>query len=831
MLLFLLLSLPLLAQQHGVIVRLATAREPELTPGKIVTASFAVSSQLSRDEQFVEDITLPEGWQKIAPIDQPFQLHPNEQQVRVVVISVPLNAASGEHEIRYGIKSRKDYAVTDSAPLTVHILPVTKVEVLFVDKPSLVVAGDTYETHVKVINRGNSRESIKLHVQSAPTYPFQIEHPAIELGAGDSQTVRVTVDTDATLNKRITQSLKVTAETSSMKEPVSRTLLVEIVPKITGDSDPWFRLPAQMRFTGVGQSGRGAGFQMEFSGAGNLNEQGTQKIDFLLRGPDTLSKSDAFGLRDEYRVSYFDQLMDVHVGDRNYTLSPLTERYGYGRGAEVDLHRTNTAAGAFYFESRWRKETFNEIGSFVQQDFTHLFTMRANFLAKEGHSGFLTNALPANIYSFQPQLHLGKALDIDFEYGFSDSDQPGHDQNRAYRAQFKGQLSGVDYSLERIYAQPRYFGYYNNSASTYGTVAFPIYKRLRGNFSYNDYESNLAHDPSRSPVANHETLIQPGLLYNLSSRTDLTLQYRHILRQDMLKPTEFNLEENSARLGIGHSFGRLSVQGFLEGGVAEDKLTGKDHNVERTGLYLTYSPSASQSYSAFGTFGSSYFISGAQRSTTLGVSAKWLLFHRLTVDASFAKNRYDSTVAHEQNTAYVTASYTFRNGHSVALGGRWIGDDVTHRNETSAFISYTIPLSLPIRKKQNVGSIRGKIFESDDSLLQPVPRAVLRWDGAAAVSGANGEFELPGLKPGSYKLRLDQKSIGMNRVATEPMPLQVEVTNGRPTQIKLKLVAACTLNVSVELFKAGLTASGANTQQQAGGIEAAVVEITNGPET
>src|SRR5207253_3191966 len=65
----------LVAQRAGEVA----SRMSEVTPGKIVTVSFLVSNNSERQDQFLEQLVLPENWHKIAPLEEPFVLAAHEQ--------------------------------------------------------------------------------------------------------------------------------------------------------------------------------------------------------------------------------------------------------------------------------------------------------------------------------------------------------------------------------------------------------------------------------------------------------------------------------------------------------------------------------------------------------------------------------------------------------------------------------------------------------------------------------------------------------------------------------------------------------------------------------
>ena len=848
---------PLLAEakDSGFEARLTSAKLVELTPGKIVTASVLVANHTARDEECFEQLILPENWRKIAPQDLPFTLPAGGEEVRLVAIAVPATATAGRFEIAYNVQSLRDPSLADSINFAAVILSISKLELVVEEKPSVVVAGDDFEARLRLVNRGNSAARVALSVKSSPEESATVESPALTLESGASQTFRVHAKTDAKSQRRISQvlNIKAVAESATNGAPIqaAQTVVVEVIPRVTGDSDPYVRLPVLWRVVASAETGKDLGAQTELSGAGKLDEAGKDKIDFLFRGPD-LQPNSTFGLRDEYRISLYDPLFDLHAGDRSYGLSPLTERNAYGRGAQFDLHADpKTGLGVYYVESRWQQDDFNEIGTYLRHDFSDILSVKGNFLEKNGHSFFLTNGVPARLYSIEPRLHLGKRLDLGLEYGLSDSDLGFGANSDAYRADFRGQLfDRVNYAVERVHADPKYLGYFSDSDATHGSLTFPIYEKLRGSLSANQYESNLKLNSARGSVANREFTYRPGILYTLPFKTDLSLEYQAVRREDALLPATFDFQEQSARLGLGHSFGKISLQTFVEQGRQDDFLRRENGHVQRYSVSGYYRPTPRQSYSLVTTFGSGRFASASDWQQTYGASAQWKVKESTTVNVQYARNEYNSIMNRQQDTASATVSHTFPNRHNVALSGRWIRSSTAKEREMSVLVTYSIPLSVPFARKTSIGVIKGRVFDAEKGRSFPLARVILRANELTAVTDRSGQFVFPALKPGTYVLQVDPSSIGLDRVTTELFPARVDVKKGATTTIDVGVINAGSVTVKLARMAApsgkGLAILLENSNEasvggrtnhtaaaalvETGGLEGGLIELSDGRE-
>lgn len=818
---------------HGVEVRLTSPKLVEVEPGRFVTASFLVSDNTDREEEFFEELKLPPDWHIIIPLF-PFRLKAREQQLRIFAFSVPSNFPSGRYEVTYSVRSQRDYGITDSDTFSVTVIPLIKVETFLEDKPVVVIAGETYNLRLRLVNRGNAETKIKLGIKGSPDYPVKIEESEIILRAGASQVIGFEVKTDETLNQRIIHVLKIRTEIEEIKKIVSeeKTVSIDVIPKITGVFDPYHRLHTQIKFIGAGKKEKGeggkSGFQVEFSGSGFLDEEGEKKIDFLFRGPDIQDKS-IFGERDEYRLSYYDSLLDLHIGDRSYSLSPLTETYRYGRGAEVDIHPGKFGVGAFYLETRWDEPKKRELGTYLQYQFNDTFGIKGNFLSKIEDSDSPSMDFHDKIYSIQARIRLEEKTDLEVEYGFSNSNREKKSTDNAYRIDLKGQLSDQTfYSFEKIRAGPKYFAYYNDADYTSGTITFPIYEKLKGNVLYRAYKDNLDLDPVKSTTTTREKSYSGGISYPFPFGTNVSLDYEDFCKKDRLSPADFDFKENILKLGLGQIFWKFNLQLYIERGLFEDRLTDTtNNNFENYSVYAYFALSSWQTYSFNARFGHDRYTGSLERTRSAGVSGAWN-FKNLNVDVSYQKSNFETEKRQAVDNLLSTIVYTLPNQHSLTLKGRWFKDREGKEEETSFLLAYAIPLELPISKKKSIGMLKGRVYDGEKPEKPPITNAILTANGATAVTNKKGEFIFPSLAPGTHLLRIEKGSIGLQRVTSEKLPIIIEVKGGETAQVEIAVVRACKISGRVALFASN--SNDRNNLKEIRLLSDILVEINDGKE-
>jgi diguanylate cyclase (GGDEF)-like protein len=799
LIIFLLFFIPFSAnakdESLGVAVKVISPKLVETEPGKIITGSFSVYSNLPTEENFIEEINIPEGWQSIISHELPFKLMGKEKQVRIFAFLVPANYPAGRYQIKYTIRSQRYYGITDSTSFSVEVLPVAKLEILIEDKPEVVVAGEDYQARLRLINRGNSKTQIKLEIKGNCDYPVKIEPSEATLQAGKSQILRIEAKTDEKLNQRFIHILEVKAEAEGLKNgavSVRQTVSVEIIPRITGEFDPYNRLPAQIQLVSVGEDARN-GFQVQFSGSGTIDQEKKKEVSFLFRGPDTQDKG-IYGERDEYRFSYQDELLALHFGDRGYSLSPLTERYSYGRGAEVDVHSRGIEFGSFYSQSRWVEPEKRETGTYLEYQLNDKLSIRGNFLDK------FSSDFHDNIYSIQAGMKSNETA-LDLEYGLSESQREGRYSGNGYRANLEGNLfKYINYSFEKIYAEPKFFGYYNDCDYLSGTIAFPIYQRLLGNFSYHDYKNNLDLNPTEG-TAKREKYYLGDVSYSFPFGTNVSLGYEGSRAEDCLLSTPYDYWKEALVFGLGQAFYKFNFQAFIKRGEFENKLSNCQKNgLEEYNIYAYFQPNQSQTYSLYTIVDHTSFTATPERRKNAGISAKWNIKHNISFDLNYQKNNFDSEKAVQGDNIFSSFIYTMPFGHSLSLRGCWFKSEEKKETEFSYSLIYTIPWNIPVSKRRDIGTIKGKVYDGEKLAKMPIKNVILFANGATAVTDKNGNFIFPSLKPGTYSLWVDKKSIGLNRVTSEKLPITLEIKGGETIEIEIGVVTSCRISGRIIAF-------------------------------
>ncbi len=782
--------------------RLTSQSLIEIEPGRIVTQSYLVSNNTDHEVEVVESITLPPGWRPVVSFGDPLRLGAGERRVRLVAFAVPIESPAGRYEIEYLIVGRTDPRIRATASSSVVVLPVVKIDSQIEYKPEAVIAGSSYEVGLRLANKGNATAVVGLQTHGTPEYPTSMEPSQVVLDPGTERVAKIVVTTSATLRTKTDHVLDITAETAGGADgtgPTTRTVVVAIVPRQGDERDRWNRVPGHVRFLAVGENDEN-GVQVEYSGHGSLDELGGRRLEFLFRGPDVQDRS-VFGTRDELRLRYSDRFVDVHLGDRAYALSPLSEALIYGRGAEASVHPEALDLGAFYLETRWDTPQEREVGSYVSYRLSDRLRIKGNFLHKQKDESLPVGGYDASIYSIQSSVRGGPRLNLSLESAYSVGDKNGRVTDQAHRVALDGRPSKRSwYTFESIYAGADFLGYYTDVLTSSGTVVVPLYRSLRGNLSYRLHEENLESDPTRKTAAT-ERSYRSEMSYPFSFGTVVSLDYETLRRKDELGTPRYHYDEDTWGLGLGQTFRAFGVQTFSERGVFTDRLAGTNRrDLERYRIYAYCRPTMHQDYALYATIGHNAFTGNPERSKSVGVSSALEIMRFLRWSVNYQKNNFDAERTREQDQLYSNVDIHLPKDHSLTLTARWLTFGGGNETEYSFVAAYTIPLSLPVTKDESFGVLKGRVLDADKAGAVPLRNVILSAGESTAVTDRVGEFIFPALKPGTYSLEIDPRSMGLGRVASEHLPMTVEISGGKTAVREIAVLRASKISGKVALY-------------------------------
>lgn len=796
---FLLLYVPILgAQERGVVLRPAREEIIVTEPGKIITTVFKVTNISNEDEELVLHARLPASWVLITN-EFPFRLAPNNSETQLISIHVPEGTPAQKYEITYTVQGTFSPSIIDSYKVMVVVLPVTKISVRLLKSPKYVIAGDEYLAEFAVTNESNVAHNIRVYAQSSENFPFAVDSPEIFLNPRETRKVTVRVKTNEQTGEGIRHHLNLTAETSDNgKSRAQADVFVEMVPRATGGEGRMHNLPAEMtlRYTAESNGGDNAsGFQGQLSGSGTLDAKGQKHVSFMLRGPDLYKKSSStsmiFASHDEYNLNLWTDEYEVLLGDQMYSLSSLTENSLYGRGAGGKVNIGSAQVGSYYVKTRWFDPEDEETALFARYSFAEPLKVGLNYLKKRDAEDNST------IASFESQFRPGGNTDLSLEYAAGENDKGRSD---AYSLGASGSSDLLSYYARYIRSDPDYPGCYTDMDFFSLSTVIPLKYGLRINAGFRQEKRNLDLDPSQGE-ASFEKFYQTGIGYRVSNHTDVSLDWMRRDYSDRLPDPLFDYTENTLRVSLSQNYGMISLFTSAENGTERDNLTGDHSDIERYTANVYIMTKSHQTFGGYLYYEDDSDSQGQKTEClTLGLNTG-LEITRTTRLNLLAETKNYTTPQTDDRSIYslLLSQYLFRT-HRLTLQGRYVSyKDSSLEDEYDFLTEYTIPLRIPVSKREDIGAASGYIY--DEETKKAVSNVVIRLNNASTVTDSRGEFTFLSVKPGTQYLDVDSSSIGLDRITVQKTPLKVMVEGGENSAVKIGITRSASLKGQVVGYK------------------------------
>jgi hypothetical protein len=786
---------PSRAADGGISISLSRSELIEAEPGRIITARFMVTNTTGGEAALHEVVTYPPDWSRVASAEPAFTLAGGASAVRLVTFHVPPNCPAGIYDFLYEVMDPVAPALGGETSFRVTVLPQLDLGSTVMRAPRTAVAGTEFMIEVSFKNTGNTRAVATVRASARPDYEVTVEPVDIFIPSGASKIVRIGVKTDSHLTQK--RMCMVTVEATVSDEEGQSTAIrevytVEVIPRVTRLSDPYYRLPSRVKMTFAADR-ENAAIQAEVSGSGSIGGDKYRNLSYAVRKA-SRSTIGRYATWDEYWLAYRGRNIEISLGDRVFMLSPLVQRFYYGRGGGVNAKVRNVALGAYYAKGRSQEPRHREAGGFVSWRVKRGLSVKANVLEKEDASSLSGISSRHLIASIQGNYAPGPNARFELEYGVGDEEGSGNDGYRfAANGVFRNRLF---FSLEKVHAGPRFYGYTTDSDFALGTLQYPVKPGVTLRLSYRSHADNLDLDPLKLTASN-ERHVTAGVSYIATPRTRVNIDIQDFSRWDRFDVPEYDFGERTVRLSVGYSVPVFSLYLSGEHGYSHNDLVDLRTNLGRYSVSASIRPSSRHSYNIYGGFGNNRYSEVPRKSDNLGIAGRWHVTPDLHMNLDYYMSGSPSLVEKTYRILTHSLDYMLPNRHFVTLKTSLWGGRDGRRGDAAVLLSYSIPAPIPLGRKKTLGTIKGRVYDAEDERHMGIADVIITADDQAAVTDGKGKFEFPSLAPGVYSLQVDARSIGLGRVTEARSPFVVVVTGGKTAELDIGVVRSCTISGEV----------------------------------
>lgn len=780
----------------------------EVSKGTVVSTGFVVTNTSARELGLSASLILPAGWRTVFR-ESSFRIRAGAEELRLVSISFPPETETGSYEVRYRLSDPGNPSRAVEARLTVVVTPIRQVEVRMLEAPRYIAAGEAFTALFEVRNTGNAAGSFLLKTDNTHGFPVLADSLAVILGPRASREVRVRVRTAPSIRTKTPTTVALTAILQADSAVLSRaSAVVDVIPRAISTGDQTFDYPVRVTARAAGEDER-LGGQIEVSGQGPLTAAGNDRLEVLLRTTDIQSQS-SLGLRDEYRVQYASPAGEIRFGDWTYTLSPLTEfsRFAFGGGGKVVMG--NATAGGFYNESRFYRPGQRQAGGFVRYEPLEGYSLGLQHLDKRDH-------IRAGVSSARVLMAPAPGAMVDLEYGVSNAAGVRDD---ALAAQFRTRFSWGSFDARVIDAGGKYQGYYRDLSFGSMNLNLEPIRNVQTEAYFRSERRNRDNDTLVSFVPS-EQVIQVGVGY--SNR--VSVSYRRTVQEDLRPAPLYGRSEEIARLRVGYPLAGVDLFSDIEAGVSRNTVIGGTYPFRRYALFAALSTAGvSSTLSLEYSDENSLYTAEKLERLSVGLGGSVLLTRSTFLQGNLYWTRLSSATRQEFAMVDLLLQHEFSNRHQIQLRVRRNSFVPSIRTSELAYvIQYKVPLAIPLQRTGSGERLSGMILDEGG---KPVRNVLVNVGSTAAISNARGEFSVL-LPPGRHYLVLDRASIGLDRVTRQPMPLEVEVKEGREERVILNVVRGSVISADVRL---AAFSEGTDSLVDAGPGSGILVEAVKGPE-
>lgn len=747
-----------------------------LLPGTTASVSFMIVNHTGEKKRYETEVATSGPFISALLSRGEIEIPGRDSTVYIVPVKIAAAAPQGTYFLQlYGTEKstgekfslRSAFAVSGKRQLSLSALSA----------PEFVKAGEAIVSTFLLKNSGNIPEHLILESKNAVLDATA----TCTLQAGEERMITVTKNTLPELEKDEYQNLSLSVYSAEdLKELQSIYTSIRVIPVKPVEADAFHRLPvsASLAFTGMQNRGNNQdGFQGEIYGKGSLDKEGKNLLEFhaVTKNP---VEFNSFTPYEEYFLNYRRKNIYLHLGDKNYSSSYITEYARYGRGAEIRVDAERFSFGGFYNHPRFFRDIKEEFNGYLKYRIARESEITAGYLHKvprPANSGisFSTFRLDSNarLPYITGKFRLHKNIEVSAEASYSKTRAT---RGNAFMVQSVASFNKLNGNLMYMHTSPEYAGYFNNTATFNGNLQYQLSKKISIMANYVQDAKNFQRD-TLFLAAPYRNYLQYGLQYRYSKNGSLMLYNGFQRYQDRMMPKEFDYRETFFRITADQQVGifQFNLQGQF--GKTDNYLLSDAGNSS----FYTASISFEKFRTSFYLYGSYALTSRYQMSHQKQVYYGARITSRFSGKTSFSLFYQNNYMPEEYFADRNLFELVFRQqilpGHEMDLSGRYTLQRGELGNKDFIFsLRYTVRLDIPTQKTADYTSLSGTISNLGVGKTEGIR---LMLGNHVSVTDKDGNFMFKNMVPGHYTLEIDRSTTGLHDIPDVNIPASLHLVN------------------------------------------------------
>ncbi|WP_300685309.1 hypothetical protein [Chryseobacterium sp.] len=772
-LLFIILLFPVFTfsqnQSHGLI-----SKKDSLMPGMSTSVPFPLENISSENK--VYDIVVTTSTPNIAPIlaKGEFQIAPQETSVYLVPLRVAAETAQGDYSVTLHITDRYN-GMSFSKISKVTVSGNRKLLLTKLDSPEFVRAGETIHSSFLLKNNGNVTENLTLESKNAV-----LDHDAsIVLGPNESKIITIHKVTNPEIRQNEFQNLNLSVYSKdNPKENQDLYTSTQIISVKPSENDIYHRIPVSASLSFIGMQNMGIyhdGFQGEIYGKGTLDKENKNQIEFHAATHNPVELN-SFTQYEEYFVNYKRDNLFVHLGDKTYSSSYLTEFARYGRGAEIRYNFNKVSLGGFYNHPRFFRDIKDEINIYSAFKIRKESEISVGYLYKtprkeEINYGDVRLDSDAHLPYAKGKFKISRNINLSGEFSYSATKKT---EGTAYIVQAEAIFQKFNGNLMYMKASPDFAGYFTNTNTFNGNIYYNITKKISVFANYMQDARNFQRD-TLLLAAPYRKYFQYGLQYKYHPNGFITLNNGYQKYQDRLEPRQFDYYERYLKISINQQIGVFQINLDGQFGKTDNYLTQFSGNSSLYSANLSFQ----KFRTSFNVFGSYAITSRYQLQNQKNLYYGARIFSRFSDKTNlslFYQNNYmPEEYFRDRNLFELLFHQQLFPGNDLDLSGRYSLQRGEIGNKDFIFsMRYTWRPNVPVQKVAEYitlsGNIRNLGIKKTDGIR-------LMLGSYLSVTDKEGNYLFKNVTPGNYFLEIDRSTTDINDIPTLAFPTALSLIN------------------------------------------------------
>ncbi len=698
-LLFLLMSLSAFGQDFD--VEFIKVPNTNIPVGQTESIVIKLTNRTSSAVELTYQLETPPQWLNLNGAKTTIELESGAEKRVFFTFRPASSVKAGDQELKFTVS--QEGHETREFPLTLNIQKTFRVSLSNSSQISYAISGTDVMFPYTLINRGNTPTLLRLKTIGCEV--LNDDPDSLYLQPGELRHLQVNVSTPSNLLYNEDKRFKLEVVSNEFDTSFVHYEKIEVYPSGKTQEDSHIKLPVRISMNYLGRGTDDdyiSAFQGDIFGKGSINKEGTDVIEFHMRGPDRTQYS-TFGNFEEYYIKYKTKNYGVWVGDQVLRLSRLTEFGRYVRGVSGFVKLNNTQIEASYGKARFFPYVDSESALKLTQSLGKKWEFGGGMLYKQFKETDSAAVIPMAFANYVSD-HF--SLETEGSYGRS-----GSTEGYAYRIQTAGKLKKFRYTAGILQADAFYPGFLQNSIALNSSAGYTFGRlNVSLNGSYNDRNPSLDTFFVTAPFSYSTAL---NLAYRIDDQTRMRLTSGQRRRKDRMSLNLFDYKEDFVRFNFNKNYEQIRV-GFLSEYQwninyllpAEDRIS-KGYMIGGSFGYKIGEKLGVSTYANY--LDNSRYSNERFRTVIFSLQGNWEASQRTRFGVSY-QNNYDIE-DYYQTQDYLDASVEQRVGqnHLFTFSGRYSKPRGQGTKQVFVNAKYTYEFGMPIRRIKGHGKVKGRL--------------------------------------------------------------------------------------------------------------------------